>query len=153
MKKKRVLFFCKHNACRSQMAEALLRRLAGDRFDTFSAGLHPRPVHPLVHTVMEERGIDVSKQTSKSIDLYMGKDAFDYVIIVCRESEADCPTLYPFALNVLRWPMNDPASVSGDTPDDALEAFRDTRDELEAKLSQWLKALNESTPEKGKESR
>ena len=145
MKKKKVLFFCKHNSCRSQMAEALLRRLAGDRFDVYSAGLHPRPVHPLVHTVMEERGVDTSGQTSKSIDLYIGKDIFDYIIIVCKESEADCPSLYPLALNVLRWPMNDPASVQAEVRTDAMESFRDIRDEIETKLTEWLKIKKEHT--------
>jgi arsenate reductase (thioredoxin) len=141
MKNKRVLFFCKHNACRSQIAEALLRRLAGDRFDAFSAGLHPRPVHPLVHTVMEERGIDTSGQTSKSIDFYMGNGMFDHIIIVCQESEADCPTLVPMALDVMRWPLNDPASVSSENREDALEAFRTVRDELEVKLTKWLRTI------------
>jgi arsenate reductase len=139
MKKKKVLFFCKHNACRSQIAEAMLKQMAGDRFEAHSAGLHPRPVHPMVHTVMEERGIDTSAQTSKSIDLYSGKEVFDYIIIVCKESEADCPALVPLALNVLRWPMNDPASVQADQPQEALEAFRAIRDELEIKLTEWLK--------------
>ncbi len=100
MKKKKVLFFCKHNSCRSQMGEALLRRIAVDRFDVYSAGLHPRPIHPLVYTVMEERGIDISAQTPKSIDLYTGKEIFDYILIVCKESEADCPSLVPMALEV-----------------------------------------------------
>lgn len=139
MKKKSILFFCKHNSCRSQMAEALLRRLAGGQFDVHSAGLHPKPVHPLVHTVMKERGIDISAQTSKSIDLYTGKDVFDYIVIVCKESEADCPSLYPLALNIFRWPMNDPAAVQAETPADAIEAFRDIRDEIETRLTEWLK--------------
>lgn len=141
MKKKKVLFFCKHNACRSQIGEALLRRLAGDRFEVFSAGLHPRPVHPLVHAVMEERGIDSSRQTAKSIDLYTGNELFDTIIIVCKTSEADCPALTPLALNVLRWPLNDPASVSTTDPDKAIEAFRDVRDELEVKLTDWLRTI------------
>jgi arsenate reductase len=141
MKKKKVLFFCKHNACRSQMAEALLRHMAGDRFDVFSAGLHPRPIHPLVHTAMEERGVSTAGQTSKSVDFYIGKEIFEYIIIVCKASEADCPALTPLALTVLRWPMSDPASVQADEPKDAIEAFRDIRDEIEAKLTEWLKTI------------
>lgn len=141
MKKKRVLFFCKHNACRSQIAEGLLRRLAGERFEVFSAGLHPSPIHPLVHVVMEERGINTSSQTSKSIDFFTGKGVFDYVIIVCKTSEADCPALTPLALNVLRWPMSDPASVQTDNSTDAIETFRDVRDQLEVKLTEWLKTI------------
>jgi arsenate reductase len=148
MKKKKVLFFCKHNACRSQMAEALLRHLASERFEVHSAGLHPQPIHPLVDAVMKELGIDTSRQTSKSIDLYFqqqrrtGSDTFDYIIIVCKESEADCPALYPFALNVLRWPLNDPALVPAKDPQEAIKAFRAVRDELEIKLTEWLKNLN-----------
>ncbi len=141
MKKKKILFFCKHNACRSQMGEALLRHLAGDRFEVFSAGLHPRPIHPLVHAVMEERGIDTSRQTSKSIDFYAGKAIFDHVIIVCRDSEADCPALVPMALDVMCWPLNDPASVSAKDPQEAISVFRNVRDELEGKLAVWLRNL------------
>lgn len=90
---------------------------------------------------MEERGIDTSGQTSKSVDFYMGKEVFDHIIIVCRESEADCPTLYPFALDVMRWPLSDPASVPGEKQADAIQAFRDVCDELEVKLTEWLQPL------------
>jgi arsenate reductase len=138
MRKRKVLFFCKHNACRSQMAEGLLRAMAGERFDVFSAGLRPRPVYPQVHLVMAEHGIDVSAQTSKGIDLYAGRELFEFIIIVCKESEADCPTLYPFAIHVERWPLDDPASVSASTREAGLAAFRNTRDDLEKRLRDWL---------------
>ncbi len=64
-RKQRVLFFCKHNSCRSQMAEGLLRHMAGDRFDIYSAGLYPAPIHPLVYIVMEEIGINLTAEKSK----------------------------------------------------------------------------------------
>jgi arsenate reductase len=149
MRKKKILFFCSHNACRSQIAEALLRQLASERFDVYSAGLKPLPVHPLVRTVMKECGIDTSTQTSKSISFYIGKEVFNHVVIVCKESEADCPALHPFALNaVVRWPMNDPSAVQTNDPQDTLDAFRRTRDELEHKITEWLNDLT-NQPEQG----
>lgn len=135
--KKRVLFFCKHNSCRSQMAEGFLRHLAGDRCEIYSAGLTPRPIHPHVYTAMKEVGIDISQQTSKSIDLYLGRQPLDEIIIVCQEGEAECPRLYPFALKVERWPFPDPASEQGDL-ETTLELFRKTRDLIEEKIKLWL---------------
>ncbi|MEN6307041.1 MAG: arsenate reductase ArsC [Anaerohalosphaeraceae bacterium] len=146
-KKPRVLFFCKHNSCRSQMAEGLLRHIAGDHFDIYSAGLTPEPIHPLVYTVMEEIGIDISGQTPKGIELYLGHQLFDHIIIVCHEGEAECPKLYPFALHVERWPLPDPAAVRGD-PIEIADAFRNTRDTIETKIMVWLTELGIETEEK-----
>lgn len=136
-KKKRILFFCKHNSCRSQIAEAYLRNIASDCFDVFSAGLYPELIHPLVDVVMREDRIDISGHTSKSIDLYLGKQMFDWIIIVCWEGEAGCPQLYPFAMNTERWPMSDPASMTGDK-EDVLRAFRHTRDQIKQRVQDWL---------------
>jgi arsenate reductase len=150
MKKRRILFFCKHNSCRSQMAEGLLRHLAGDAFDVYSAGLYPAPIHPLVYPVMEEIGIDISRQTSKSIDLYLGRELMDTVFIVCQEGEAECPKLYPMALHVERWPLPDPASVVGQK-EAVLNAFRNTRDMLETKIRAWLDKIEiENQPDQEK---
>jgi arsenate reductase len=132
-RKKRVLFFCKHNSCRSQMAEAYLRQLAGDRFEVYSAGLTPRMIHPFVETVMEEDGVSIRGQTAKNVDLYLGKQPFDDIMIVCREGEAECPRLYPFALHVERWPLPDPAETQGDK-ETILEAFRQTRNEIKRRI-------------------
>ena len=136
-KKKRVLFFCKHNSCRSQMAEAWLKHITPDQFEVFSAGLHPEPIHPLVDVVMQEIGISISGQTSKSIDMYLGKQGFDWIIIVCPEGEAECPKLYPFALNIERWPLSDPASLEG-SKEQVLETFRRIRDQIKERIEQWL---------------
>lgn len=136
-KKKKILFFCKHNSCRSQMAEGFLRHLAGERFEVVSAGLTPRTIHPHVYTVMDEVGIDIRKQTSKSIDMYLGGQPMDEIIIVCREGEAECPRLHPFALHVERWPLTDPA-LDQDGEDSMLDAFRRTRDRIEDKIKIWL---------------
>lgn len=136
-KKTRVLFFCKHNSCRSQMAEALLKHLAGDRFDVYSAGLSPKPIHPCVYTALEEIGVSMAGQTSKSVDLYLGRQPFDEIIIVCQEGEAECPRLYPFALRVERWPFPDPANLQAN-PEQTLQAFRETRDTILEKIKLWL---------------
>lgn len=136
-RKKRVLFFCKHNSCRSQMAEAYLRQTAGDRFEVYSAGLTPRMIHPFVETVMQEDGVSIRGQAAKSIDLYLGKQPFEHIVIVCREGEAECPQLYPFALHVERWPLSDPAEVKGDK-EIILEAFRCTRNEIKRRIQTWI---------------
>lgn len=137
-KKKRVLFFCKHNSCRSQIAEAYLKYMGGDAFEVYSAGLRPEPIHPLVDTVMAEEGISLKGHTAKSVDLYLGKQPFDDIIIVCQEGEAECPKLYPFALHVERWSLSDPAAVTGDAKEDVLKAFRYTRDAIKQRMKEWL---------------
>ena len=141
--KKRVLFFCKHNSCRSQMAEAYLKYMAPDEFEIYSAGLTPEPIHPLVETVMAEEGLSLKGHTAKSVDLYLGKQPFDHIIIVCQEGEAECPKLYPFALHVERWSLSDPADVTGGTQEDALRAFRHTRDAIKLRMKEWLIQNNE----------
>ena len=93
MNKPKVLFICIHNSARSQMAEALLKRLAPDRFDVFSAGLEPGSLNPLAVTVMGEMGIDISgNKTKKVFDFIKEGILFAYVITVCDESTAErCP--------------------------------------------------------------
>jgi arsenate reductase len=140
-KKKRVLFFCKHNSCRSQIAEAYLKHMASEQFDVYSAGLSPELIHPLVDVVMQEDGIDIKGQASKSVDLYLGRQMFDWIIIVCREGEAECPRLFPFAIRNERWSLSDPAETEGDK-DEVLMAYRRTRDEIKARVENWL-AQNE----------
>jgi arsenate reductase len=135
--KPKVLFYCKHNSARSQMAEGLLRNMAADRFEIFSAGVSPRPIHPMVYTVMEEIGIDISGQTSKSIDTFFNRGLIDTIIIVCHESEVECPRLHPLALKVLNWPLDDPAATFGQQQT-VLQAFRFARDKLKKKLTDWL---------------
>ncbi len=95
-------------------------------------------IHPFVETVMKEDSISIRGQTAKSIDLYLGKQPFDHIIIVCQEGEAECPRLYPFALHVERWPLADPAALQGDK-ETLLEAFRQTRDQIKLRIRHWLK--------------
>jgi arsenate reductase len=84
----RVLFLCVHNSARSQMAEALLRAMAPGTFQVFSAGSEPMRVHPLAVRVMQDEGIDISRQHSKSVDRFT-REHFDYVITLCAEEV--CP--------------------------------------------------------------
>jgi arsenate reductase len=91
----RVLFLCTGNSARSQMAEAFLRKYAGDRFEAHSAGLEPKVINPFTIQVMQEVGIDISDQTSKGVDTYLGKVLFQYLITVCDDADKNCPTVWP----------------------------------------------------------
>ncbi len=88
--RRRVLFLCTHNSARSQMAEGLLRHLAGDHFEAMSAGTEATHVRPLAIRAMEEIGIDISGQESKTLDRYL-HESFDYVITVCDDANEACP--------------------------------------------------------------
>jgi arsenate reductase len=134
--KPKVLFMCVHNSARSQMAEAFLRRLAPDRFEALSAGLEPTAVDPLAVEVMDERGIDISGQRAKGLDEFLGKVHFGYLITVCDRANQGCPT-FPGMGTRLHWPFADPAAAEGDR-EDRLAAFRQTRDEIEARIREWL---------------
>jgi Protein-tyrosine-phosphatase len=92
--KKRVLFVCTGNSARSQMAEGILRQLAGDEYDVFSAGTAPKGLHPRTVEVMKEAGIDVSTHTSKDLAQFQGQ-SFDYVITVCDRARQQCPVDSP----------------------------------------------------------
>ena len=135
-----VLFLCSHNSARSQMAEALLRREAPERFDIYSGGLRPQEIHPLTLRVLEEVGIDTSGLHSKDLGSFLGKVAIHHAVIVCEVAHADCPRLHPFALQQLYWPFPDPVSVEG-TEEERLAAFREVRDAIAERIRQWLAEL------------
>jgi arsenate reductase (thioredoxin) len=142
----RVLFLCTHNSARSLMAEALVRHLAGERFEVLSAGLRPGDVHPLTRRVLEERGIDTSTLRSKGLETIMGRIGIKYAIMVCEEAEMACPRIYPFAVQTLRWPFEDPAAATGNEATQ-LAKFREVRDTIERRLRSWLTEIaEESTP-------
>lgn len=138
MSKQNILFLCAHNAARSQMAEALLRKHAGDRFDVVSAGLEPTTVHPLTVRAMNEVGLDLSGHQAKGLDGILGKTAFQLAIIVCERTQKNCPHIYPFAMQRLYWPFEDPAGLQG-TEEEQLQKFRDVRNQIEARILDWLK--------------
>lgn len=131
--KKRVLFLCTGNSCRSQMAEGALRELAGDRFEAASAGTSPTQINPMAVRVMAEIGIDVSEQRSKSVVEMMGEQ-FDYVVTVCDHAREACP-VFPGAARHLHWSFDDPASAEG-SEEERLEVFRRVRDEIVLRISE-----------------
>ena len=140
MDRPRVLFLCAHNAARSQMAEALLRHHAGDRFEVCSAGLEPTQIHALTRRVLEEAGIDTSALTAEGLDTYMAKVSVQYAIVVCERTQAQCPRLYPFARETMYWPFEDPVAFRG-TPEAQLRKFREVRDQIETRVEAWLNEL------------
>ncbi len=136
MNKTRVLFLCTGNSCRSQMAEAFLRKYAGDQFEAYSGGFEPKPIHPLTIQVMEETGVDMSGQYSKPLAQFMGKVHFGYLITVCSDAEDKCP-IFPGMGIRLHWPFEDPAAFKGPEAEQ-LAKFREIRDQIDKKVIAWL---------------
>ena len=137
--KKRVLILCTGNSARSQMAEGLLRQLAGDRFETESAGVEPGHVRPQAIEAMRERGIDISGHRSKSVDEFSGQE-FDYVITVCDNALERCP-VFPGRTERIHWSFEDPAAAKGDD-NEVLAVFRRVRDEIEGRLREFINKVS-----------
>lgn len=129
--KTRVLILCTGNSARSQMAEGLLRGMAGDRFEVASAGVAPTRVRPEAIEAMREIDIDISEHRSKSVDEFLGQ-SFDYVITVCDNANQQCP-MFPGKAERIHWSIPDPAEVAGDQ-NARLAAFRSARDDLRRRL-------------------
>jgi arsenate reductase len=132
-----VLFVCTGNSCRSQMAEGFLRALGGDRFEAFSAGTDPHPIHPLTVQVMAEAGIDIRGQRPTSLSEHLGKRQFACVVAVCDRADRSCPSVLPGVGERLFWPFDDPAAFEG-TDDERLARFRQVRDQIRARIQAWL---------------
>lgn len=133
--KRRVLILCTGNSCRSQMAEGLWRYHAGDEWEVCSAGLEPQGVNPLAVRAMQEVGIDISSQRSKSLDEYVDQH-FDLVVTVCANAENRCPH-FPNAKQRVHWPFEDPAAATGND-EQRLPLFRHVRDEISNAIKEWL---------------
>lgn len=139
MGKKKVLFVCIHNSARSQMAEAFLNKLAGDKIEAESAGLEPGKLNPTVVEAMKEVGIDISGSKTKSVfDFCKQGNLYDYVITVCDESQSERCPIFPGAAKKLHWGFSDPSSFSG-SDQERKEKTRKVRDEIKARLEDWLK--------------
>ena len=135
MTKWRVLFLCTHNSARSQMAEGLLRQLAGERFEAMSAGTEATHVRPLAVRVMQEIGVDISHQESKTLERYLG-EPFDHVITVCDEANEACP-FFPGAVSRLHWSFEDPSRAEG-SEEERLAVFRRVRDGIRDRVQAEL---------------
>ncbi len=134
----RVLFLCTHNSSRSQMAEGLLAARGGARYAAFSAGTHPRSVHPLAVRVMAEIGIDISEASghrAKGLDEFAGQ-TFDLVVTVCDDAAEECP-FFPGARRQEHWGFPDPSAVTG-TEGERLAAFRAVRDAIAVRIDAFL---------------
>lgn len=137
MSNAKLLILCSQNSARSQMAEAFFHKYGQDVLEVSSAGLEPTGVHPYAVRAMAEIGVDISGQRSKSVKEFLGKQAFGYVVAVCKQAESRCPVIFPGVPVVLSWPFDDPADAVG-TEADKLAVFRRVRDEIEAKIKAWL---------------
>ncbi len=141
--KRKVLFVCTGNTCRSQMAVGLLRELAGNRFEPCGAGASPeQEVNPYAVKAMEEIGIDISQQKPKAMEDYLGVEDILHVIVVCGNAQKSCPVFWPGVEPEHRffWPLDDPAAAKG-TEDEMLAIYRKTRDALKEKIYDWLDSL------------
>jgi len=139
MNKKKVIFICTGNACRSQMAEGLLRHMAGDKFEVYSAGSHPSRLHPASVAVMAEWGIDIARHTAEPIDDYLDS-GIDIAITVCDNAQQICPT-FPGNVKRIHWGLDDPYHGWGAEPEDLLP-YREIRDELKDRIKVFLTEQN-----------
>jgi arsenate reductase len=130
----KILFLCTGNSARSQMAEGLLRHLAGNRFEVFSAGTRPAGLNPTAVQVMREIGIDISGHRSKHVDEFSGQ-AFDCVFTVCDNAKEVCP-LFPGGGKRIHHSFEDPASAP---PERQLKVFRRVRNEIAANLRRFVR--------------
>ena len=141
MEKKKVLFVCIHNSARSQMAEELLRKLAGDFFEADSAGLEPGELNPIVVEALKEDGIDITgKQTRAVVDLFKKGGRFDYVITVCDESSAEKCPVFPGLCQRLHWSFTDPSKFEG-TYEEKLAKTKKVKEQIRDQINGWLKDI------------
>jgi arsenate reductase len=133
--KQRALILCTGNSARSQMAEGLLRALAGEQFEVFSAGTKPSSVNSLAIAAMDERGIDIRSHHSKHLNEFLAQP-FDFVITVCDNAAEACP-VFPGPAQRIHWSFPDPAAAQGSEAE-RLAAFREVRDAIEGRLREWV---------------
>lgn len=139
MSKQKVLFVCIHNSARSQMAEELLRKLAGDRFEVESAGIEPGKLNPVVIEVLKEEGIDIAgKKTQAVMDLLKQGKLYSYVITVCDETSAERCPIFPGVAKRLHWGFTDPSKFEG-TFEEKVIKTRAVREQIQQKIKEWLK--------------
>lgn len=140
MSKQKVLFVCIHNSARSQMAEELLRKIAGDRFEAESAGIEPGQLNPLVVEVLKEEKIDISgKATQSVLDLHKSGKRYDYVVTVCDEGNArQCPA-FPGGKKI-HWSFADPSQLEG-SHDEKIKKVREIKDQIKTRIEAFIPAV------------
>ncbi len=133
----RVLFLCVHNSARSQMAEAFLRKIAGDRFEVESAGLEPGKLNPFVVRAMAETGIDISGNPTKSVfDLFKAGKVYQVVVTVCSKEAAERCPIFPGLSEKHHWPFDDPSTFTG-SDEEIMERTRKVRDDIAAAVREF----------------
>ena len=140
MSKKTIYFLCTGNSCRSQMAEGFAKKILGDRFNVYSAGIEAHGLNPKAVEVMKEKGIDISKQTSDVIDPKILNKA-DYVITLCGDANDKCPMTPPH-VNRQHWGFDDPAKATG-TEEEKWAVFRRVRDQIEERIRRFAEETKE----------
>jgi arsenate reductase len=139
MNKKKVLFVCIHNSARSQMAEAWMNHLCGDRFEAQSAGLEPGALNPLAVAVMKEAGIDISHKATRSVfDVLKAGTLFSYVITVCDESAAEACPIFPGLSKHVHMGFTDPSKLGG-SEQDKLAQVRIIRDSIRKAVEEFCR--------------
>jgi len=137
----KVLFLCTGNSARSQLAEALLRQLAGEQYQAYSAGTEPKPINPFTIQVLEEIGVSTAGLSSKDLSEFLGRQHFTHVIIVCSHAAETCPTVWPGVSGnvpqVRHMFFDDPAAVTG-SAEEKLAAFRQIRDQIKEQLVKFV---------------
>jgi arsenate reductase len=124
------------------MAEALLKKIPGDRFEVESAGLEPGVINPLAVEVMKEIGIDISRNQTKSVfDLFKEGKLYTYVITVCDEASAEKCPFFPGITTRLHWSFADPSIFTG-THEEKLEKTRQVREAIRNKIESWFKEMD-----------
>ncbi|WP_339095862.1 arsenate reductase ArsC [Deinococcus sp. VB343] len=136
-RKPRVLFLCTGNTARSQMAQALLEKQAGDKFEVTSAGLEPGTLNPLTVKVLQEMDVPTDHLTVKPTTPLL-QEHFTFVITVCDRAEQNCP-IFPHAIYRESWPFEDPAAAEG-SEEERMEVFRRVRDQIDEKVRAWVAA-------------
>jgi arsenate reductase len=138
MAKKRILFVCVHNSARSQMAEALLNSLAGDRFEAESAGIEPGKLNPVVVEAMRQISIDISSNATKSVAAVIDRARpFDYIITVCDETSAERCPVFPGPAKRLHWSFPDPSAFTGSFEERLTETSL-VRDQIRQRVTEWV---------------
>jgi arsenate reductase len=139
--KTKVLFVCIHNSARSQMAEAFLNHHCPGRFEAQSAGIEPGRLNPVVVEAMRLRGIDISRNPTKSVfDMVTAGTPFEYVITVCDETSAERCPVFPGMAKRLHWGFPDPSAFKG-TPEEKLRRTCEIRDQIETTIADWCQRV------------
>ena len=135
---KKIMFLCTGNSCRSQMAEGFAREIGKEVIEPYSAGLSPKGVNERAEQVMKEVGIDISHQTSKSIDEQLLKKMY-IIITLCDNAAESCP-LTPPQIKRLHWSLKDPAKATG-TEKEVMNEFRRVRDDIEKRVKDFIEEV------------